>query len=274
MSQPGSTLQVFTSKTPGKTKGTISLCTRDHLNAATATCLWVTDFGWVGPGESVARNVIQGSILTLQRNECMKRQEGDWIIFIDDDMVWNPDAVGRLVASWEEVQATTDQPVIMGALCHRRGVPYDPTLYMRERAFEGGYRILERWVDDIVEVDATGLAFVLIPVKALEAIVQAPWPPLERRLELDPPPLFRWTGRMGEDLVFMQEAKNAGCRVFVDTRIEIGHIAEVPIWHKDFLMQIAIRTPTEEKLVREMNDAMGLPTMSATEARSRLGWSR
>jgi hypothetical protein len=266
-------MQVYTGKQGGGALGTVAFCSRDHLNAATVTSLWNTDFSWVPPGQSVSRIIVQGSILTLQRNECAKRMEGDWLLFIDDDMVWQPGDIGRLVESWHEVQDQFLEPVILGGLCHRRQEPYDPTLYAREQPNSGRYRFIEKWDSDIIEVDATGMAFALIPVTVFEQMARAAgtvWPSFEERKDKVPPPLFKWDGMLGEDLGFCADAKLAGCRVFVDTRIKIGHIAEVTIDERWFLRSIAERAPEVEEHVRIVNMVAGLPTMSAEEARGRL----
>lgn len=274
MNLPGSSIEVYESKDDGATpQGTIAICTRDHLNAATATCMWTTDYSFLRPNHYVSRIVVQGSILTLQRNECLKRLQGDWILFIDDDMVWKPKDIGRLVTRWEYLQAQSDQPVIMGALCHRRTAPYDPTMYMREQPNAGQYRYLEKWDTDFVEVDATGLAFLLIPVKALEAISSVRWPSAEDRLTMGPPPMFTWEGGVGEDIRFCQKAKLAGCMIVVDTTIEIGHISEIAITRKHFLQEVANRLPEDEERASQLNQEMGIETLTAAEARKMLGWS-
>lgn len=266
-------MNVYSSRQPGDPLGTIAMCTRDHLNAATATCLWSTDFSWVPPGQHVQRSVTQGSILTMQRNECLKRMEGSWLLFIDDDMVWRPEAVGQLVLSWQKLQAQFEEPVMLGGLCHRRAHPYDPTLYAREAPSHGLYRFIEKWDTDIVEVDATGCAFLLIPETVLVAMATragTEWPPLADRLNRLPPPIFRWDGMMGEDLSFCADAKAAGARIFVDTRIEIGHIAEVTIGRRDFLRAVSERDAVTEDHIRTLNTGLGLPTLTAEEARGLL----
>lgn len=270
---PVSSLNIHSGKAEGETLGTIAFCTRDHLNASTATCLWNTAFDWVPTGYSVQRLIVQGSILTLQRNECLKRMEGDWILFIDDDMVWQPEAVGQLIASWRGLQDEFEEPIILGGLCHRRQEPYDPTLYAREQPTSGRYRFIEKWDTDLVEVDATGAAFLLIPEAALHAIARhadSVWPPFSERENKPPPPVFHWSGLFGEDLSFCMDAKAAGCRIFVDTRIEIGHIAEVTIDRRSFLRSVATRHQETEDLIRSINDTVGLPTMTADEARELL----
>jgi hypothetical protein len=264
---PGPSMEVFGMRRNGEPIGSICLPVRDHLNAATVTSLVMTDFTWLPKGMTVDHNIVQGSILTSQRNECVQRMRGDWLLFIDDDMVWRPDAVGRLIATFEENDLD-----MLGGLCFRRSEPYQPTLYMRERPNEGAYNFLESWPEDeVVEVDATGMAFVVIRKRVFEMIAGGPMPPYEIR-KGSPPNFFRWEGQMGEDLRFCQDAKAAGARIWVTTGIEIGHVSEVQIGHRDFLAQLAMRS--EETLVvrRELNDRMGLPTMSPLEARRKLGW--
>jgi len=254
----------------GEPIGSIVIPTRDHINAATMTSVVMSDFRWLPEGTTVDHNIIQGSILTSQRNEGIQRMRGDWILFIDDDMVWHPDAIGKLVAAREEHDLD-----MIGGLCFRRSEPYAPTLYMRENPTGGGYNFLERWdPDQIVEVDATGAAFLLIHKRVFEMIAGGPMPPHEHRVrEGGPPPnFFRWEGTLGEDLRFCQDAKAAGARIWVHTGIEIGHVAERTITHRDFLFQLAERDEATYNARKELNDRMGLPTMTPEEVKASLGW--
>jgi len=267
---PSTDLTVFGSAQDGDDAdcaGTVSLPVRDHINAATATSLLHTDWRFVPKGKFIDRNIIQGNILTLQRNEAVQRMRGDWLMFIDDDMVWDSNAVGRLLAARDEIDAD-----IIGALCYRRSSPHQPTLFMREAPTSGGYNYLEDWTDDIIEVDATGMAFVIIHKRVFEAIAQSKMPAREVRNNIGLPNFFRWEGSIGEDLRFCQDAKAAGCRVFVDTRIEVGHIAEVEIRRKHFLMEHIERPVELVEARREVNDRMGLPTLTAQDFKRKLGW--
>jgi hypothetical protein len=266
---PGASLDVFTMGNGGDddTVGTIAIPVRDHINAATMTSWFMTDYTFLPNGANVSRFILQGNILTLQRNEAVQRMNGDWLLFIDDDMVWQPDVVGRLIASREEHDLD-----MVGALCFRRSDPYQPTLYMREEPTKGAYNFLETWDDDLVEVDATGLAFLLIHKRVFEAIAASPMPPLDQRVGGPPPNFFRWEGALGEDLRFCQDAKAAGMRIWVDTRIEVGHIGEHEIRRKQYLTELATRDQSIVDARKEVNDRMGLPTMTREAARKMLGW--
>lgn len=267
---PSPPIELFSMRREGEPVGTIVIPTRDHMNAATVTSLLMTDFRWLPKGATVDHNIVQGSILTSQRNEGIQRMRGDWILYIDDDMVWQPDAVGKLIEARDEFDLD-----IVGGLCFRRSEPYAPTLYMRERPNEGGYNFLESWAEDeIVEVDATGAAFLLIHKRVFEMIAGGPMPPFEHRVrEGGPPPnYFRWEGTLGEDLRFCQDAKAAGARIWVHTGIPIGHVTERTVSHQDFLQQLAMRDEATWKHRKELNDSMGLPTLGRDEVRAKLGW--
>jgi hypothetical protein len=97
-------------------------------------------------------------------------------------------------------------------------------------------------------------------------------PPLVEREKSGHPKFFSWHGSFGEDLRFCQDAKASGSHIFVDTRIEVGHMAEVEIHSKNYFMEIAQRDREVEEERRKVNDAMGLATMTAEEAKEKLGW--
>jgi Glycosyl transferase family 2 len=269
---PGEPLIALTTTRPGDPIGTIGIPSRDHINAQTASSLMTTDMRFaIEAGRGVPKiEMILGNVLPWQRNEIINRMEGDWILFIDDDMVWRPDTVARLVATQQENDFD-----IVGALCFRRAFPFQPTMYMREQPDEGLYNFREKWAEgEIVEVDATGMAFCLIHKRVFEMLIEGPIPPFEdrRRIGGPPPNFFHWYGSMGEDLRFCQEAKAKGARIFVDTSIEVGHISEVTIGRDDFLSALARRDTASFLERKRLNDEMGLSTMSPSEARERLGW--
>lgn len=260
---PTNDITVFSANREGESLGTIAFVTRDHMNAATTMAMMYSDFTWVPPGRSVERYVVTGNLLTLQRNECVQRMQGDWLLFIDDDMVWEPDAIRKLVETREELDAD-----ILGGLCFRRSAPHFPTMFMRETPTAGGYNFLETWTDDVIEVDATGMAFVIIHKRVFERIAGGPMPAYEERVREGggPPNFFRWEGSLGEDLRFCQDAKAAGCRIFVDTRIEVGHVAEIEIRKRHFLLELVGRDERTYEARKALNDKMGLPTLSLDAA--------
>jgi hypothetical protein len=248
--------------------GTIGMVTRDTITSPTAISWQMTDYSFLAPHEYVGRFIIQGNVLVQQRNTCVQRMEGDWLLFIDDDMSWQPDALGRIVATQRRTGAD-----IVGGLCFQRGGAHQPTMY-RSNLDGTGYAYIEVWEDgDIMPVDATGMAFTLITNEAFSKIVrfvtgdsEAVFPPLDMRMRMPAPDFFRWDGRWGEDLGFCRLAQAAGCRIVVDTGIEIGHVGMHTITKETFLHGLAFRHPLIEEARRASVAPLGLETMTRAEA--------
>lgn len=222
----------------GRVAGTVAIVTRGHIDYRTVACLVATEWRIHGAGP-INLDIIPGSILPTQRNMAANTFQGEWLLFIDDDMVWPPEAVQALVASWRSLR---DPLAIVGALCFARNAPYPHTL--RGREWRTGLEALPV-TPGLVEVDATGCAFLLIPRSAFDAVARVGTVDVElpgaigskQRVHVGSEP-FMWSGRsidIAEDFGFCIAARAAGCRVYVDTRIEIGHLAEgLPItrrWH-------------------------------------------
>lgn len=265
---PFPVLQVLETHEAGVTVGTIGMCTRDRISAHTAISWLMTDKRFLKPGENVVNLIMQGHVLTMQRNEVVQRMKGDWVLFVDDDMVWQPGDVATLV----ETQQKFDLDMV-GGLCFQRGAPFQPTLYKKGET--GGYHFMESWPEDTaVEVDATGMAFLLIHVRVFDKIMRfnSPegFPAWGERQSLPAIPFFRWDGEMGEDLRFCEEAKAAGCRIFVDTSVKIGHVGEQIITEENFLRELVFRPPEATEWRRPKNDALSLPTVTREEALERL----
>ena len=181
MSIPLASIEMFSNRADEDPIGTIAMPVRDHMNSHTATALMHTDWTFL-KGRGIDRYLLaESSILTMQRNAAIQQMRGEFLLFIDDDMVWSATAIGDLIASYEELRQRFTEPVMVGGLCFRRAHPYQPTLYVREQPTGGSYNFLECWESEIVEVDATGCAFLLIPVEALEAIAGTRMPPYEVR---------------------------------------------------------------------------------------------
>lgn len=254
----------------GRCRGTIAMCVRDKVSAQTAMSMMITEYPWLGPGEYVARYIIQGTVLVMQRNECVRMMDGDWLLFIDADMVWQSSDVATII----ETQAKFDLDIV-GGLCFQRGDPYQPTLY-KEAPDGSGYTFMERWPEDAaVEVDATGMAFCLIHRRVFDRIMRHntgdPFLSFEERQRHAPSRFFDW-GRMGEDFQFCKDAKEAGCRVFVDTAVKIGHIGEHVITERTFLQEVALRPPEADEARASQLRALGLEALTRQEARQMLGW--
>lgn len=254
-----------------KCVGTIAMVTRDRVTAPTAISMLMTDLSFMGVGEYVQRFIIQGNVLVFQRNECIQKMDGDWILFIDSDMTWQPDAIKTLVMTREKFDLD-----IVGGLCFQRSAPYQPTMYVKAANAEHGYTFLEKWDEDTaIEVDATGMAFCLIHKRVFDRILVQQtgegFPDLDTRKQMVPPPFFRWTGEYGEDFLFCREAKESGSRIFVDTAVKIGHVGDQMITEETFFREIAFRHPDAQSFREAQLASVGFTAMTPSQARERLG---
>lgn len=254
----------------GDPDGTIALPVRDVINTSTFLSVLGMMNQLPRDGINVDVVIVKGNILTLQRNALLQRMRGDWLLFIDDDMVWEQDAVSTLVRSMKDLEEAGHEVDVLGALCFRRAKPYQPTLYVRD-GDHGPYNFLEDWEGRYIEVDATGMAFAIVTKRCLERIAGSEMPPFEARLKFDRhPDFFRWQGALGEDLRFCQDVRAAGGHILIDTSVEIRHVGEAERGYDDFLRSLAEREPEVLRVRKAVNTKMGLPTLTPREARKRL----
>jgi len=194
--------------------------------------------------------------------QMLKNPSFQWLLFVDGDCVFPPDAMMRLLA-----YAYHENPVadVVGAYNPLRGEPYLPTIDTGTGTWENHYP-----GSGPLEVMRTGSAFVLIKRHVYERM-EGPWygtrhpmRPIDIFAELDNyanqkfdggNPLAKtpeWQtlyncarteastyqpnppdGFCGEDSNFCDAVKAAGMRIFVHTDIICGHIDKRTITWKD-----------------------------------------
>lgn len=161
--------------------------------------------------------------------------EADLLLFADSDMGWDPEAAEVLAETMEQL----DLP-ILGGLCfgqkvtgmgpqHSAPTEWFPTLYRwstEDGAFDTAY---DYPPDAVVEVGATGAAFVMIHRRVLEAVAAADGPNwfTPTTVEDHPRPF-------GEDMSFCIRARRAGFGTFVHTGVKTSHRKETWITESDY----------------------------------------
>ena len=248
--------------------GTIAMVTRDWVAAPTAISYMMADLTFLAPDEYIQRYIVQGNVLVYQRNQCIQMMDGDWILFVDSDMSWQPGDIRTLV----ETRHKFDLDMV-GGLCFQRTPPYQPTMY---KAAEAGYTFLEEWDENAaVEVDATGMAFSLIHRRVFERIlkhnVDEPFLGAEERRQHAPQPFFKWNGKLGEDFQFCKEAKESGSRIFVDTSVKVDHLGIGAVNETTFLREVAFRSEQQQAFREFQLEEIGLKAITPERARERLG---
>lgn len=160
------------------------------------------------------------------------------LLWIDDDMVFPADALKRMLGH--------NVPFV-GGLCFDRRAPYKPVI---ARFFDKSWGFDPNTVgwlfdyppDALIDVDATGGAFLLVSVEVFKAIrereireqaekagnlTEEPLDDLRKAYRSWWTPLA-WQGA-SEDFSFCYRAKQAGFDLKVDTGLKIGHVGEVVV---------------------------------------------
>jgi len=140
----------------------------------------------------------------------------DYLLMIDDDMVFPPDTLDKLLA---------DDKDIVGVAYHSRGstdkIKLVPDIMAIAETDKGKYINLSEETDpkykDTFECYATGTGIILIKCDVFKKVPQ-PW--------------FEFTYydngkcKEGEDWNFCFKAKKYGYKIFTNPKIDVGHIGE------------------------------------------------
>lgn len=201
---------------------------------------------------------ISGSVVHWSRNWLIQEQLKSgkpWThaLFIDDDIVIEPDTLERLLSHKKDIVA---------GLCTRRNDPPIPNIRYFDRDTGASKQIWEWPEGKLIEVDAVGTGLMLISRTALEQVAQVYFDCLwekdfyglsgERLERLRTTRLAKFDAEktcywfrflptpqgdieMGEDVTFCQLAKKyCDIPINVDTSIQPGHLGIYPFSIKDF----------------------------------------
>lgn len=227
VNRPGDSKVVLANINPGTVASTYEDSVQDTLLYDRGRRI-VTDDGRPARIKSLAGS---GRLHQARNQVCAAFLDGhpqaDLLMLIDSDMGWDPPAVEFLA----ETMDTTGVP-ILGGLCFgsrgvgigpQRSVEQDwfPTLYSWNTVGEGAYDTRYTYPpDSLVEVGATGAAFLMVRRSVLEAIRRAEGDHWFSLIEVD--------GReFGEDLSFCLRARRNGFPVHVHTGVKTSHMKEV-----------------------------------------------
>lgn len=156
--------------------------------------------------------VMSGTSIAMQRNVVVrafyKSPELEWLLFIDDDQVFPPDALIRLL----------DHNVdIVGTVIAGKYAPFQPWVFFEDANAPGGYRRAEnhevKSERGLTEVAGVGVGFWLIRKRVLDAF-EDPW---FKCGQINPE-------LVGEDVLFSIEARQKGFKVHVDMGLKVGHL--------------------------------------------------
>lgn len=186
---------------------------------------------WSSANVSSARNTLTAQFLDARKDG---KEVGDWLLWIDADMQWEPEAIEYLMQT-----ADPQERPIVGGLCF--GLVHDelvPTIYQLGQLEDGNlhtFRPASYPRDSLVKCAATGAAFFLVHRRVLEAMRAAefnsafPW---FQEMQMGSAPA-------GEDICFFLRAASLGFPIHVDTRAKIGHHKSTLLTEDKYLAQPA-----------------------------------
>lgn len=150
--------------------------------------------------------------LDEMRNEIVRKAKHAGVThlaMLDMDQIYPSNLITKLLSDIKD-------KMVVGALIHRRYPPFDPLII---KGSVGKYETITNWEDgELVEVDATGTGCLMFDMKIFDEI---------------PEPWFKFAktkkGTVGEDFYFCNRVRKAGHKIFVDTSLQVGHLALMEI---------------------------------------------
>ena len=147
------------------------------------------------------------------RNAMAESFSGDWLAMIDDDHVYTPDMLRRLLRHLDRREVDIVTPLIV-----RRALPHQNVLVNASadagKPHETRQVVLEPGDRGLLEVHAAGTGVMVLKRRVFDR-VSRPW--------------FEW-GRTSEDFALCLKAQAAGCRIFCDLETRVGHILPMIVW--------------------------------------------
>lgn len=164
---------------------------------------------------------LMGSLIYDSRNKLAGYavdSEADYILWLDSDMVFQPDTLERMMKVLDEHEEID----ILSGLYFKRTTPFSPVLFSRlgfNAEGELEWEEMKEVPDELVEVEGCGFGCVLMRTDSLFAIAakeqQGNW--------------FTPLANAGEDCAFCIRARENGYRIYCDPSIDLGHMAYAPV---------------------------------------------
>lgn len=160
---------------------------------------------------------LPGSLVYDSRNKLAKMavdSGADYIMWLDSDMIFEPDLHERLMDS-------IGNDHILTAICFRRKHPFEPAIY-KSMAFVQRNNTRQTTAEIYLDypqnarfkVAGCGAAAALMTTKCIMDVID------KKGLPFSPIDGF------GEDLSFCYKARELGYQVYCDSRIKVGHLSQ------------------------------------------------
>ena len=148
----------------------------------------------------------------LQRTEVCANVEGEWLLFLDTDMVFPVNVLGRMLMSMNEITARTGQCDVLTGLYCKREPNRKPLIFRYQQEIDHWPHILDFPWDRPFRVDGTGAGLLLIRKRAIDLVIGK----FGTTFELVP-------NYKTEDLCFNKRCFELGLVTWCDPRIRALH---------------------------------------------------
>ena len=181
----------------------------------------LTSYGIEGVEISVQFNL--GSLIYSSRNQLAGvavSDDADLILWLDSDMVFNPDTLIRLL---KDIDDGVD---FVTGVYYRRVAPFTPTLFKSLEIDENNNAEFDNY-EDIPEApfEVAGCGFGCVLMKT--DLIRQVYKKFGR--------LFSPIGEVGEDLSFCWRARQCGYTLMCDPSIDLGHVAHTMVTKRFYL---------------------------------------
>lgn len=160
-----------------------------------------------------------GSLVYMSRNELARKAieiGADYILWLDSDMVFDPDLLEKLMARMGE---GVD---MVSGVYFRRTPPFTPVMYDKLEVGEDGNPTWTEFTDlptEMFEAGGIGFGCVLMRTSVAVSVFS------KYLCFFDP------IRGMGEDISFCYRARQCGYKVWVDPAIQCGHVTKTIVDH-------------------------------------------
>lgn len=167
--------------------------------------------------------------------------DSEFLLQIDADMTFAPNTLERMLKTYSEIYEREQQPFVLAGLGFMGSPPFFPAMFYSvnksgermTRVSPGRNADYHGWVpvidipDEPFEVDAIGSYGFLVPYQ-LFSIFKGYGGWFNHHVEMDISQEGRYL-EIRHDLAFSMRIRESGYKIYVDPRIEFGHIRPRPI---------------------------------------------
>lgn len=171
----------------------------------------------IKPTERIFYNRATVSYHSFARNSLIDAMQGDFILMLDTDIMFEPDLAARMLH-----RMNTYDIDVLTCMYPYKAYPHAPVLYGRDSKTKEKY-VIGNWQQDvsIMQIDSAGAGCLMIRRNVVDRFVK------------HKQNLFEQVGDLSEDHSFFERLRRLKMKAYVALDIEIGHLIYKTLTIKD-----------------------------------------